>query len=218
MEADMPSDQTTTDNALDQSNLKVADDTSSLVSNGDMRNYLSSTKAQQAENSESVPAKDVDFNSHPITGYDNCGTNQNHYNDSASSSGLSPNQQAAERALHGPRQEPPENLSPQQTEESKNFLDGAKDFQQSQEQFGKDSDTLTFLDRADKSFEKMADSIDRLPNKERDGAIAAINKELEKEGRRIERVPETNDIYMGYIGNGHTNVGPRIKKGECPVS
>ena len=193
-----------------------------LVSSRDMQEYQSSKMAQNAQDSGSIdksPISSLDISAHRIDGYDNC--EQRTYSTDVQGR-PSDNHLAGTRALNAPGEAPPENLSPQQQESVRGFMEGAKGYEKDQEEYIKSGDFESFLKNGDKNNEKMRESLERLPEKDQAGALAAINKELERDDRKVARVPETQDIYMGYINpnnpGGPISPGHRISKGPCPVS
>jgi hypothetical protein len=217
----MAGDQNASD-AVSERPAQSEGDRQPLVSNSDMQEYQSSKMAQNAPDSGSIDksqTSSLDFNAHRIDGYDNC--EQRSSSDDAQGRPTD-NYLAGTRALDAPREAPPENLSPQQQEAVKGFMEGAKGYEKDQEEFNKSGDLKSFLENGDKNNEKMRESLDRLPEKDQAGALAAINKELERDNRKVARVPETQDIYMGYINpnnpGGPISTGHRISKGPCPMS
>lgn len=197
-------------------------DRQALVSNSDMQEYQNSKMAQSSPDSggsDRSPGGSLNFNDHRIDGYDNC--EQRDYSHDGQGR-PSDNHIAGNRALNTPGEAPPENLSPQQQEAVRGFMEGAKGYEKDQEEFRKSGDFKSFLENGDKNNEKMRESLERLPEKDQAAALAAINKELERDNRKVARVPETGDIYMGYLNpnnpGGPVSPGHRISKGPCPVS
>lgn len=193
-----------------------------LVSNSDMHEYQGSTMAQSGPDSgasDRSPGGSLNFNDHRIEGYDNC--EQRDYSHDGQGR-PSDNHITGNRALNTPGEAPPENLSPQQQEAVRGFMEGAKGYEKDQEEFRKSGDLKSFLENGDENNEKMRESLERLPEKDQAAALAAINKELERDNRKVARVPETGDIYMGYLNpnnpGGPVSPGHRISKGPCPLS
>ncbi len=203
----MAGDQNASD-AVSERPAQSEGDRQPLITNSDMQEYQNSRMAQNAPDSgasDKSQNSSLDFNAHRI--------DQGRPTD---------NYLAGTRALNAPREAPPENLSPQQQEAVRGFMEGAKGYEKDQEEFIKSGDSKSYLENGDKNNEKMRESLDRLPEKDQAGALAAINKELERDNRRVARVPETQDIYMGYINpnnpGGPVSPGHRISKGPCPMS
>lgn len=200
-----------------------------LVTNSDMQDYQNAqnaTKAQYTPDSgqpgQNTPSNrgDLDFGSHYIPGYDNCV--DAHYQDDHRTGRESDNGAAGTRALNAPNETPPANLSDAQKEAVRGFMEGAKGYERDQEEFMKSGNLSTYLENGSKNNEKMRESLDKLPEKDQAGALAAINKELEKDNRKVARAPETKDLYLGYINpnnpTGPISRGHRISKGPCPMS
>ena len=182
-----------------------------LVTAEDMQHYQSHIGQYQIQNSASLERM-LDFDEVPIPGYDNCGPDHKmalEFND---------NEKAGIDALNGPRKDVPQNLSPQQKELAQSAVEGAKNFKETLDD--KDSPlSIEKFEKSDKAYEQLQESIRKLPDREKDGAIAQMNKDLDALGMRIERVPQTNDVYLGYKTEiGDYELGPRLLKGECPSS
>lgn len=217
----MAGDQNASD-AVSERPAQSEGDRQPLITNSDMQEYQNSRMAQTATDSGSSPnsqTSSLDFNAHRIDGYDNCEQRSTSHD---AQGRPTDNYLAGTRALDAPGEAPPENLSPQQQEAVKGFMEGAKGYEKDQEEFIKSGDLKSFLENGDKNNEKMRESLDSLPEKDQAGALAAINKELERDHRKVARVPDTQDIYMGYINpnnpGGPISPGHRISKGPCPMS
>lgn len=217
----MAGDQNASD-AVSERPAQSEGDRQPLITNSDMQEYQNSRMAQTATDSWSSPnsqTSSLDFNAHRIDGYDNCEQRSTSHD---AQGRPTDNYLAGTRALDAPGEAPPENLSPQQQEAVRGFMEGAKGYEKEQEEFIKSGDSKSFLENGDKNNEKMRESLDSLPEKDQAGALAAINKELERDNRKVARVPDTQDIYMGYINpnnpGGPISPGHRISKGPCPMS
>ncbi|MBX9939267.1 MAG: hypothetical protein K2Y32_08450 [Candidatus Obscuribacterales bacterium] len=180
-----------------------------LVTPLDMQQYQSHIGQYKTLNSATLDRM-LDFDEVPIPGYDNCGPDHKlalEFND---------NEKAGIDALNSPKREVPQNLSPQQKELAQSAVEGAKTFKETLDDKNLSQERFEKLDRG---YNQLQESIQKLPDRDKDGAIAAMNKDLEAHGMRIERVPQTNDVYLGYkTDNGDYKLGPRLQKGECPSS
>lgn len=180
-----------------------------LVTPLEMQQFQSQFGQYQILNSSTLDRM-LDFDEAPIPGYDNCGPDHKlalEFND---------NEKAGIDALNSPKREVPQNLSPQQKELAESAVEGAKTFKEAL-----DDKNLTQerFEKSDRGYNQLQESIQKLPDSEKDGAIAAMNRDLDALGMRIERVPQTNDVYLGYkTENGDYELGPRLQKGGCPSS
>lgn len=210
----MAGDNATADTGIERQATNAGDSTGSLVNNSDMQNYQAFTQAQMPERMAPDNGT-LDFNYHPMQGYDNCGPD--HY-DPRNPWQETNNQKAGEEALKEPVKEPPSDLSASQQEQAKGFVEASREYQQLLDQRNQGGSLADDFEKTLNAYEKMQKSLEVIPDKDKDGAIAAINKELEKDNKLIARVPQTGDIYLGYKENGEIQRGPRLLKGLCQTS
>lgn len=218
----MASDRETADSSADRNIVNSGSDNIPLVTNKDMEQFQHSTDTQiQMPYDAGRSPYQFNFDEHPLKGYDNCGpvTGDAQGTRENNEFGDNSNERVGREALNKPGPDAPANLSPQQKEAVDGFLQGNKDHEKTHEQFNADRDVLKFLDNAEKSDEQMRKSLEGLSDKDQEGAIGAINKELAKNNQKIARAPETGDIYIGSIdSDGKVDRERRLVKGHCPTS
>ncbi|MBK9620967.1 MAG: hypothetical protein IPO31_17475 [Candidatus Obscuribacter sp.] len=123
--------------------------------------------------------------------------------------------------LNGPERQAKKDLSPEDNKSADDVAANVKDFFNSSDAATKNSGTDSFLanlDRMSDAREKLGETLSGMAPEKMDDVIAAANEKLKPEGMRIERLPDTDEVWMKQSKPGQPDSIVFAKKASCPTS
>lgn len=214
---------------------KVADNTP-LVSNEDMRNFAgansgaaSGGKAFEfgvADKSDVEANQPLNFDEHPLKNFDQCGPDRENIGNERNivywpTEKGEAFEQAAEQMLNGPERAAKKDLSPEESKSAEDVAANVKKFFDSDDAASKNTGTDSFLanlDRMSDAREKLDEALGGMAPEKMDDVIAAANEKLKPQGMRIERLPDTDEVWMKQSKSGQPDTVVFAKKASCPTS
>ncbi len=213
---------------------KVAD--TPLVSNEDMKNFAGANSGATfggksiefgaADKSDGEANEPLDFSQHPLAKFDQCGPDRENIGNDRNivywpTEKGEAFEQAAEQMLNGPERQAKKDLSPEDNKSADDVAANVKDFFNSSDAATKNSGTDSFLanlDRMSDAREKLGETLSGMAPEKMDDVIAAANEKLKPEGMRIERLPDTDEVWMKQSKPGQPDSIVFAKKASCPTS
>ncbi|MBK9202940.1 MAG: hypothetical protein IPL73_10985 [Candidatus Obscuribacter sp.] len=208
---------------------KVAD--TPLVSNEDMKNFAGANSGATfggksiefgaADKSDGEANEPLDFSQHPLAKFDQCGPDRENIGNDRNivywpTEKGEAFEQAAEQMLNGPERQAKKDLSPEDNKSADDVAANVKDFFNSSDAATKNSGTDSFLanlDRMSDAREKLGETLSGMAPEKMDDVIAAANEKLKPEGMRIERLPDTDEVWMKQSKPGQPDSIVFAKKG-----
>lgn len=224
------------DAAAEKPKVHQVSDTAPLVSNEDMKNFAGansgSTSGGRAiefgpdDKSDGQASESLDFSQHPLAKFDQCGPDYENIGTDKSKLYWPTEKgeafsQAAEQMLSGPERPARKDLSAEDSKSAEDVAANVKKFFDSDEAASKNSGTDSFLanlDRMSDAREKLDETLGGMAPEKMDDVIAAANEKLKPQGMRIERLPDTDEVWMKQSKPGQPDTVVFAKKASCPTS
>lgn len=232
----MAGNELATDAAVEQPKTHKVADNAPLVSNEDMRSFAGANSGATsggraiefgaADKSDVEVNEPLDFSQHPLAKFDQCAPDRENignernivYWPTEKGEAFS---QAAEQVLSGPERPARKDLSSEDNKSAEDVAANVKQFFDSDDAASKNTGTDSFLanlDRMSDAREKLEEALGGMPPDKMDDVIAAANQKLKPQGMRIERLPDTDEVWMKQSKSGQPDTVVFAKKASCPTS